>query len=182
MSRPIIAILRGLTPIDAVAVAEALLTEGIDRIEVPLNSPDPFKSIGLIVDAFGDNALIGAGTVLSPEQVRAVSDVGGKLIVSPNTDTDVIVATKRLGMQSFPGAFTATECFAALAAGADGLKIFPASMAGPSGIKALKAVLPPEAPVFAVGGAGAENFAEWLAAGADGFGIGTAVYLSLIHI
>ncbi|NRB00951.1 MAG: hypothetical protein HRU32_14245, partial [Rhodobacteraceae bacterium] len=113
---------------------------------------------------------------LTNDHVRRVADVGGKLIVSPNADAAVIAETKALGLASFPGVFTATECFAAIAAGADGLKIFPASMAGPSGIKALKAVMPPDVPVFAVGGAGADNFADWIAAGANGFGIGTALY------
>jgi 2-dehydro-3-deoxyphosphogalactonate aldolase len=176
MSRPIIAILRGITPSDAVAVADVLITAGIDRIEVPLNSPNALDSIAQIVTAFGTDALIGAGTVLTPDDVTKVADVGGKLIVSPNFEASVVRKTKSLGLQSWPGIFTPTEAFAALAAGADGLKLFPGSMAGPAGLAAMRAVLPAGTPVFAVGGAGPDNFGEWLAVGADGFGLGSAVY------
>ena len=176
MSRPIVAILRGIKPVEAVEITAALIEAGIDRIEVPLNSPDPFDSIEAMVKAHGDKALIGAGTVLTTEEVAHVARVGGKLIVSPNTDPEVIAATKNLGLQSFPGAFTASECFAALKAGADALKIFPSFQMGTEGLKALRAVLPPETQVYAVGGAGPENFGEWIAAGANGFGIGSALY------
>ena len=176
MSRRLIAILRGITPDEAVPVCTALIAAGIIRIEVPLNSPDPFDSIKRMVDAHGRDALIGAGTVLSTDDVGRVAQMGGKLVVSPNCDQRVIVATKAAGMQSWPGVMTPTECFTALKAGADGLKIFPASLIGPDGVKAFRAVLPPGTQVYAVGGAGPENFAEWIAASADGFGIGSALY------
>lgn len=176
MTRNIIAILRGITPPEAVAAVEALIDAGLSNIEVPLNSPDPFASIKAMADAFGDHALIGAGTVLSVEDVNRVAQSGGKLIVSPNVDPRVIVATKTAGLQSWPGVMTPTECFAALKNGADGLKIFPGSLLGPDGLKAIRAVLPKGTQVYAVGGAGPENFAQWFAASADGFGIGSALY------
>jgi 2-dehydro-3-deoxyphosphogalactonate aldolase len=176
MTRKLIAILRGITPPEAVPAAQALVEAGITTIEVPLNSPDPLASIAAMTQALGDRATIGAGTVLTPDQVRDVAHAGGQIIVSPNTDITVIRATKFHGLQSWPGVMTPTECFAALAAGADGLKIFPGTLLGPEGLKAIRAVLPPGTQVYAVGGAGPDTFADWIAASADGFGIGSALY------
>lgn len=176
MTRNIVAILRGIQPDEAHNICAALIDTGITKIEVPLNSPQPFDSIRIMAQAFGDVALIGAGTVLSVQDVRQVQQAGGKLIVSPDCNPEVIGATKSAGMLSFPGVMTPTECFAALRAGADGLKFFPGVMIGTDGVKAIRAVLPTGTEVLAVGGAGPENFAEWKAAGVDGFGIGSALF------
>lgn len=176
MSRALIAILRGITPEEAAPVARALVEAGIARIEVPLNSPSPLDSIRAMVDAVGAVAELGAGTVLTPEDVQAVAGAGATFVVSPNTDSGVIGETKRLGLGSYPGCFSPSECFAALRAGADALKIFPASMMGPAGLKAIRAVLPRGTVVYAVGGAEPESFAAWRAAGADGFGLGSSLY------
>lgn len=176
MSLPLIAILRGITPPEAPAIGDALVAAGITTIEVPLNSPDPVESINVMVKHLGNRATVGAGTVLKPSQVDAVADVGGQLIVSPNMNADVIRATKARHLQSWPGVFTPTEAFAALDAGADGLKLFPGALAGPAGLAAMRAILPLHTQVFAVGGAGADTFSDWIAASADGFGIGSALY------
>lgn len=174
--RSLIAILRGMKPDEAIDIGEALIDAGITVIEVPLNSPQPLESIGKMATAFDGRAMIGAGTVLSPADARAVAEVGGKLIVSPNADPDVIGETVRLGLESWPGVLTPTECFAALKAGATGLKVFPGFQMGIGGLKAVRAVLPKETRVYVVGGVGPDGFADWRSAGADGFGIGSALY------
>ncbi len=174
--RELIAILRGIQPHEAEAIAGALIEVGITKIEVPLNSPQPLDSISRMVRAFEGQATFGAGTVLSCDDVDAVAQTGARMIISPNCNLEVIRATKDRGMLSYPGVLTPSECFAALEAGADGLKFFPASIIGPSGVVAMRAVLPAAVPVYAVGGASSENFAQWIAAGAQGFGIGSALY------
>lgn len=176
MSRNLIAILRGLEPKDALAIGEALIGAGITQIEVPLNSPEPLKSIQMLVDEFGDVAKFGAGTVLAASEVKNVAATGASLIVSPNCDPEIIEATKAAGMLSYPGCLTPTECFTALKHGADGLKIFPAFKLGQDGLSALRAVLPAKTRVFMVGGVGPENFGDWFNAGADGFGLGSSLY------
>ncbi|WP_394647497.1 2-dehydro-3-deoxy-6-phosphogalactonate aldolase [uncultured Sphingomonas sp.] len=173
---PLVAILRGLTPAEAPAIGDALVEAGFTLIEVPLNSPDPFDSIRILVDRIGDRALVGAGTVLTTEDVGRVADVGGTLIVSPNTNTDVIRASVARGLISMPGYFTASEGFAALAAGATALKLFPADGTTPAYLKAQRAVLPKTTKMLAVGGITPENMADWRAAGADGFGLGSNLY------
>jgi 2-dehydro-3-deoxyphosphogalactonate aldolase len=174
--RHIIAILRGITPAETVDVCKALIAAGITMIEVPLNSPDALTSIALASNTLGDEAAIGAGTVLSKKHVWSVSDAGGTFIVSPDTNKQVIEETVRLQMLSYPGVFTPTDAFRAIKAGATGLKFFPAEVLGPKGIKAMKAVLPPDMPVYAVGGASPDNFNEYFAAGCTGFGLGTYIF------
>lgn len=176
MTLPLIGILRGVKPDEAVDIAREVLEAGITQIEVPLNSPDPFTSIGLLAEAFGERAVIGAGTVLIPEQVHEVYDAGGRLIVSPNCRPSVIEETRRLGMASWPGIVTPSEAFDALDAGATGLKLFPAVQVGLEGMKAVRAVLPSGTLLYAVGGVGVDNFAAWRAAGVDGAGLGSALY------
>lgn len=176
MTLNLVAILRGLTPAEALPIGAALVEAGITQIEVPMNSPDPLDSIAALQAEFGDRAMIGAGTVLTVEQVAAVAATGARLIVSPNCNPAVIRASKAAGMQSFPGVMTPTEAFAAIDAGADALKFFPGELVGPVGLKAMKAVLPRDMPLYAVGGVTPQNMADWLAAGATGFGIGSSIY------
>jgi 2-dehydro-3-deoxyphosphogalactonate aldolase len=174
--RGLIAILRGLTPSDAVAVGQALYQAGFRLIEVPLNSPDPFDSIRLLRDALPADCLLGAGTVLDPAKVAQVKAAGGDLIVMPHSDGAVIRAAKAAGMLCAPGVATPTEAFAALAAGADALKLFPAEQLGPPVLKAWRAVLPKTVPLLPVGGITPDNMQPFLDAGAAGFGLGSALY------
>ncbi len=174
--RPLVAILRGLEPKNAPGIAEALIQAGFGIIEVPLNSPEPLKSISAIARDFGDRAIVGAGTVLSADGVDQVLDAGGRLIVSPNMNTAVIQRTVERGGLSFPGVFTPTEAFCAIDAGCHALKFFPASLHGPDGVKAIKAVLPDTMKVLAVGGVSVPTIGTWLNAGTDGFGIGSNVF------
>ncbi|MCB1389458.1 MAG: 2-dehydro-3-deoxy-6-phosphogalactonate aldolase [Rhodobacteraceae bacterium] len=174
--RTLVAILRGVTPDAVVGIGESLIAAGIGVIEVPLNSPEPLRSIERLARACGDRAMIGAGTVLTPSEVGDVASAGGRLVVSPDTNPEVIRETKARGLASYPGVMTPSECFAALRSGADALKLFPGSLIGPGGLQAIRAVLPTGTQVLAVGGAGPANFAAWRSAGADGFGIGTALY------
>lgn len=173
---PLVAIIRGVTPDTAIETGEALIEGGIRIIEVPLNSPEPLQSIEKMTRRFGDEALIGAGTVLHAEDVARVRDAGGKLIVSPNMNSGVIAATVEAGMVSSPGIFTPSEAFAALDAGAHALKLFPAEAASPSVVKALRAVLPAATQLLVVGGVTPDSVSRWLAAGASGFGLGSGLY------
>ena len=172
MDRELIAILRGVTPLEVIAIAEELILSGITKIEVPLNSPNAYESIESLANHFSSEAVIGAGTVLKKNEVSSVCNAGGKMIVSPNVNADVIIETKKLKMRSYPGVFTASECFEAIQNGSDGLKLFPAFLLGVDGFKALKADLP----TYAVGGVDPINFADWLAFGVRGFGIGSYLY------
>ncbi len=173
---PLVAILRGVKPDEVVAIGEALVEAGISIIEVPMNSPDPLDSIAALANHFGDSALIGAGTVLTVDQVGQVARAGGRIIVSPSTDYDVIAATAAEGLVSAPGYFTPSEAFLALKAGATALKLFPAEAATPALVRAQRAVLPRDVPLLIVGGVKPDAVASWFAAGADGFGLGSALY------
>ncbi|MFT4927601.1 MAG: 2-dehydro-3-deoxyphosphogalactonate aldolase [Phenylobacterium sp.] len=173
---PLIAILRGITPDNCLAVAEVILAAGFTTLEVPLNSPDPLRSIQLLNERYGQQALIGAGTVTQLEQVAQVQEAGGALIFSPNCNIDIIKASKALGLVSIPGCATPSEAFAALDAGADVLKLFPAEMLPPKVIKAFMAVLPKHTPMLAVGGIDSSNMAAYLSAGCVGFGLGGALF------
>ncbi len=173
---PLVGIIRGVTSDEAGAISDAIFEAGIRIVEVPLNSPDPLRSIELIARRLGEQALVGAGTVLDPKQVQQVKDAGGRIIVSPDTNTDVIAAAAAAGMVSSPGYFTPSEAFAAIRAGADALKLFPAEGASPSVLKAQLAVLPSDVPVLVVGGVKPDNMRPWLDAGATGFGLGGGLY------
>jgi 2-dehydro-3-deoxyphosphogalactonate aldolase len=173
---PLVAILRGLTPAEAEGVGDALVDAGFTLLEVPLNSPDPLTSIAAMAKRYTGRAMVGAGTVLTPEAVAQVADAGGELIISPNTNTDVIRASVARGLVSLPGYYSPSEGFAALAAGAHALKLFPADGASPAFLKAQRAVLPKTTRVLAVGGISPDNMAQWRAAGADGFGLGSNLY------
>lgn len=173
---PLVAILRGLTPDAAPDVGDALVEAGFRLIEVPLNSPEPLRSIAILAERLAGRAVVGAGTVLTPAQVDAVATAGGTLVVSPNVDPAVIAATVAAGLVSLPGYQTPTEAFTALAAGATALKLFPADVATPLALKAHRAVLPPGTRVLAVGGVVPDSIAGWRQAGADGFGLGSNLY------
>ena len=173
---PLIAIVRGIAPAEAEAVADAIFEGGIRIVEVPLNSPEPLKSIESIARRLGDHALVGAGTVLDPADVARVKDSGGRIIVSPDTNPEVISAASSAGLVSCPGYFTPSEAFAAIRAGAHGLKLFPAEAASPAVLKAQLAVLPRDIPVIVVGGVQPDNMKPWREAGASGFGLGSGLY------
>ena len=175
-SLPLIAILRGLTPAEAPAIGDALFDAGFRVLEVPLNSPDPLASIAAVAARYGGRALVGAGTVLTLDQVAEVAAAGGRLIVMPHADVALIRAAKAAGLWCVPGVATPTEAFAALAAGADALKLFPAELLTPPALKALRAVLPRELKLLPVGGITPQNLGPYVAAGANGFGLGSALY------
>jgi 2-dehydro-3-deoxyphosphogalactonate aldolase len=176
MTYPLIAILRGLKPAETEEVVGALIETGFTAIEIPLNSPEPFKSIGIAAKMAPENCLIGAGTVLTVDDVNRLADVGGRLMVSPNVEPDVISTAAAKGMVTMPGVFTPTEALAAAKAGATGLKFFPASVLGPPGIQAIRAVLPGELEIAAVGGVSDRNFADYAAIGLRSFGLGSSLY------
>lgn len=173
---PLVAIIRGITPDESEAIGEAIYEGGIRIIEVPLNSPDPFNSIRRLVTKFGERMLIGAGTVLNPHEVGHVRDAGGRLVVSPETNSEVIRATASAGLVSSPGYFTPSEAFTAIRAGATALKLFPAEAATPTVLGAQLAVIPKEVPILPVGGIRPDTMRPWLEAGATGFGLGGGLY------
>jgi 2-dehydro-3-deoxyphosphogalactonate aldolase len=173
---PLIAILRGVTPEEVMPIGRAIADEGFAIIEVPLNSPHPIDSIRRLGDGLGASCLIGAGTVMTAEQVAEVAAAGGRLIVMPHSDPVVVRAAKAAGLFCFPGVATPTEGFAALANGADGLKLFPAEQFGPAVVKAWRAVFPKDVCLMPVGGVTPDNLGQYVAAGADGFGLGSALY------
>jgi 2-dehydro-3-deoxyphosphogalactonate aldolase len=173
---PLVPILRGITPDEVPGITDVLLAEGYRLLEVPLNSPEPFRSIELMARRAGEGALVGAGTVLDPAQVGRLAEAGGRLVVMPHSDPAVIREARRLGLMALPGVATPTEAFAALAAGADALKLFPAEMMPPPVVKAMLAVLPKGTRLFPVGGITPDGMAAYREAGAAGFGIGSAIY------
>ena len=173
---PLVAIVRGVTPAEAEPIGDAIYQAGIRIVEVPLNSPEPLSSIERLAVKFGEHMLVGAGTVLEPSDVGRVWDAGGRLIVSPDTNIDVIAATAAIGLVSSPGYFTPSEAFAAIRAGATSLKLFPAEAATPAVLKAQLAVIPRDVPILAVGGIKPDNMRPWLDAGASGFGLGGGLY------
>lgn len=173
---PLVAILRGLTPVEAEPIGDALVEAGFTLLEIPLNSPDPLFSIAAMAKRYAGRAMVGAGTVLTTTDVAAVADAGGELIISPNTDTDVIRASVARGLVSMPGYYTPSEGFAAIRAGAHALKLFPADGASPAFLKAQRAVLPKSLRILAVGGIAPDTMARWADAGADGFGLGSNLY------
>ncbi len=173
---PLVAILRGVRPDEVAGIGEELVAAGFTLIEVPMNSPDPLDSVARLVAAIGERAVIGAGTVLTPDQVAAMRDAGGRMVISPNTDLDVIRASAAAGLVSLPGFATPSEALAALAAGATALKLFPAEAASPGVLKAMLAILPRGVRVLPVGGIVPQAMAAWRDAGAAGFGLGSALY------
>jgi 2-dehydro-3-deoxyphosphogalactonate aldolase len=176
LKRSLVAILRGVQPNEIEGIAAALIEEGFEAVEIPLSSPDPFTSIETAAKIAPGSVLIGAGTVLTEADVDRLNDSGGRLFISPNVNPPVIVRAATHGMVTMPGIFTPTEALAAVAAGASGLKFFPASVLGPSGIKAIRAVLPPEIEVGAVGGVSEKDFAAYAATGIRTFGMGSSLY------
>ena len=173
---PLVAILRGITPDEVLNVCGDLIEAGFELLEIPLNSPQPYRSIEMMINEFGTQALCGAGTVTQEQQVQTLADIGAQLIVSPNTNVDVIRASKQHSMISMPGCLTPTEAFTAIDAGADGLKFFPADSIAPATLKAMKVTFPPEIPLFAVGGVDSHNMLDYFNAGVTGFGIGSSLY------